>query len=308
MPKKALDTNKPRGPVSAYALFVQTCRTELKRKYPQLTVDYNVIVKKCSERWKAMNENEKRRFNDTAELHRKRYKEELANYQQEQQAKQQQQQQSATSSILLPNPSNPFLIDSCSVGQLAPNQTTPSHSLLMPTTNLQNGTTLIVPAATASVTPIVPPKKPPRKRKPKDPHAPKKPLSAYFLFCADERPKVHGSQSGMSVSDVARELGVRWKQAPVELKSKYEQAASEKKDVYKAELALYKNQTSTSSSPPETSPSPPTPHDFPSNNHPIHSHLNQVFQSQDFHPFDMNENHVEFDMMTNGTIKHENDN
>jgi len=137
---------------------------------------------------------------------------------------------------------------------------------------------------------------------------PKKPLSAYFLFCADERPKVHGNQTGMSVSDVARELGVRWKQAPIELKTKYEQAASEKKDVYKAEMALYKNQTSTSSSPPETPQSPSTPHDFPSTNHPIHSHLNQVFQSQDFHSFDINENHVEFDMITNGPIMHENDN
>ena len=63
MPKKPLDANKPRGPVTAYALFVRTCRDELRRKYPQLTVDYNVIAKKCSERWKAMNDNEKKRFN-----------------------------------------------------------------------------------------------------------------------------------------------------------------------------------------------------------------------------------------------------
>ena len=113
----------------------------------------------------------------------------------------------------------------------------------------------------------------------------------------------------MSVSDVARELGTRWKQAPIELKNKYEHAASEKKHAYQAEMALYKNQTSTSSSPPETPQSPSTPHDFPSNPHPnLHSHLPQVFQSQDFHPFDINENHVEFDMITNGTIMHENDN
>ena len=183
MPKKALDANKPRGPVTAYALFVQTCRSELRRKYPQLAVDYNVIVKKCSERWKAMNETEKKRFNETAEMHRKRYKEELANYQQEQQAK--QQQQSATSSILLPNPSSSFLIESSSVPQV---QQQNPHPLMMPTTNLQHATTLVAP--------VVQPKKPARKRKPKDPHAPKKPLSAYFLFCADERPKVHGSQTG----------------------------------------------------------------------------------------------------------------
>jgi len=205
MPKKPVDANKPRGPVTAYALFVRTCRDELRRKYPQLTVDYNVIARKCSERWKIMNENEKRRFNDTADLQRKRYKEELATYQQEQLAKQ-QQQQSATSSILLQTPATQYLIE--------PQQ---QHTLIMPTP--------------AQHTIINIPKKPAKKRerKPKDPLAPKKPLSAYFLFCADERPKVHGSQTGMSVSDVARELGFRWKQAPAELKTKYEQAASEKK-------------------------------------------------------------------------------
>lgn len=44
----------------------------------------------------------------------------------------------------------------------------------------------------------------------------------------------------MSVSDVARELGVRWKQTPAEVKIKYEQAASEQKHVYQAEMAIYK--------------------------------------------------------------------
>ena len=173
MPKKPADGNKPRGPITAYALFVRTCRDELRRKHPQLTVDYNVIAKKCSERWKAMNESEKRRFNETADLQRKRYKEELATYQQEQSAKQQQQQQTVPSSILLQTPATQYLVESSQQQQ---------HTLIMPT-----------PVQHALVTV---PKKPVKKRKPKDPLAPKKPLSAYFLFCADERPKVHSSQSG----------------------------------------------------------------------------------------------------------------
>jgi hypothetical protein len=302
MPKKPLDANKPRGPVTAYALFVRTCREELRRKYPQLSVDYNVIAKKCSERWKAMNDIEKKRFNDTADLQRKRYKEEMATYLQEQSAKQQQQQQqqSATSSILLQTPATQYLVE--------PQQ---QHTLIIPTQNQHSATTTIVSL----------PKKPVKKRerKPKDPHAPKKPLSAYFLFCADERPKVHGSQSGMSVSDVARELGVRWKNAPIELKNKYEQAASEKKNVYQAEMALYKHQTSNGSSPPETPQTPLTPHDYQP------TYGSSTIQQQQRHPQlqqlllqqpnytaydngDTSENPGEFDMITGGNSVDENDN
>lgn len=172
MPKKSSDTNKPRGPVTAYILFVRTCRDELRRKYPQLTVDYNVIAKKCSERWKNMSETEKKRFNDTAELQRKRYKEEMATYLQEQSFK----QQSATSSILVQTPSTQYLVE--------PQQ----HTLIIPNQPQHIATTTLVNVPKKAV------KK--RERKPKDPYAPKKPLSAYFLFCADERPKVHSSQAG----------------------------------------------------------------------------------------------------------------
>ena len=219
MPKKPLDANKPRGPVTAYALFVRTCRDELRRKYPQLNVDYNVIAKKCSERWKVMNDNEKKRFNDSVELQRKRYKEEMATYNQEQSIK--QQQQSATSSILVQTPATQFLLESPSLQQQ-------QHTLIMS-----------APAQHAGISSAM--KKPTKKRerKPKDPLAPKKPLSAYFLFCADERAKVMGSQSGLSVSDVARELGARWKNISAELKQKYEQSASEKKLAFMAEMTAY---------------------------------------------------------------------
>ncbi|CAF1322951.1 unnamed protein product [Rotaria sordida] len=167
MPKKPIDTNKPRGPITAYALFVRTCRDELRRKYPHLTVDYNVIAKKCSDRWKLMNDNEKKRFNDIVDSQRKRYKEELAVYQQEQLIKQQQQekQESQTSSILCQTSTAQYFVE-------------PTQQHI--TVNIQKKSI----------------KK--RERKPKDPYAPKKPLSAYFLFCADERPKIQSSQTGKS--------------------------------------------------------------------------------------------------------------
>ncbi len=119
----------------------------------------------------------------------------------------------------------------------------------------------------------------------------------------------------MSVSDVARELGVRWKNAPVELKNKYEQAASEKKHVYQAELAIYKHQTSNGSSPSETPQTPLTPHDNPSNYSSSsiqqHPQLQQLLlQQQNFNSYnngDTSENTNEFDMITSRNSIDEND-
>lgn len=46
------DPNKPRGKMSSYAFFVQTCREEHKKKHPDSAVNFAEFSKKCSERWK----------------------------------------------------------------------------------------------------------------------------------------------------------------------------------------------------------------------------------------------------------------
>lgn len=43
---------KPRGRMTAYAFFVQTCREEHKKKHPEENVIFAEFSKKCSERWK----------------------------------------------------------------------------------------------------------------------------------------------------------------------------------------------------------------------------------------------------------------
>jgi hypothetical protein len=122
----------------------------------------------------------------------------------------------------------------------------------------------------------------------------------------------------MSVSDVARELGVRWKNAPADLKNRYEQSASEKKNVYQNEMAVYKHQTSTSSSPPETPQTPVTPHDlqsiYSSSSIQQHPQLQQMLLQQEQHNFsaydhngDTSENLNEFDMITGGNPIDNND-
>ncbi|MBZ3876515.1 High mobility group protein B1 [Sciurus carolinensis] len=48
------------------------------------------------------------------------------------------------------------------------------------------------------------------KKKFKDPNAPKRPPSAFFLFCSEYRPKIKGEHPGLSIGDVAKKLGEMW--------------------------------------------------------------------------------------------------
>jgi high mobility group protein B1 len=49
---KNKDVNKPKGRMSAYTFFVQTCREEHRKKHPNENVNFTEFSKKCAERWK----------------------------------------------------------------------------------------------------------------------------------------------------------------------------------------------------------------------------------------------------------------
>ena len=53
---KASKDGKPRGRMSAYAFFVQTCREEHKKKHPGESVVFAEFSKKCAEKWKVSKE------------------------------------------------------------------------------------------------------------------------------------------------------------------------------------------------------------------------------------------------------------
>ena len=49
---KAGKDGKPKGRMSAYTFFVQTCREEHRKKHPNENVNFTEFSKKCAERWK----------------------------------------------------------------------------------------------------------------------------------------------------------------------------------------------------------------------------------------------------------------
>lgn len=166
--------NKPRGRMSAYAFFVQTCREEHKKKHPDESVVFAEFSRRCADRWKTMSEKEKTRFHQMAEKDKKRYESEMANYK--------------------------------------------------PSDNKAKGK-----GAKAG-----------KRKRTKDPNAPKRSLSAFFWFSNDERPKVKASMQDATVGDVAKELGKRWNESSADVRSKYEALAAKDKARYMKEVKAYK--------------------------------------------------------------------
>jgi len=76
------ESGKPpvRGKTSPYGFFVKMCYEEHKKKYPNENVQVTEISKKCSEKWKTMTDDEKRRFFELAQKDAERYQAEVAAY------------------------------------------------------------------------------------------------------------------------------------------------------------------------------------------------------------------------------------
>merc|ERR1712038_1438917 len=74
----------------------------------------------------------------------------------------------------------------------------------------------------------------------KDPNAPKKPLSAYFLFSQEERLKAKAENPDYSITEVAKELGKRWATLNPDIKNTYEQRYQDARRVYETEMNTYK--------------------------------------------------------------------
>jgi len=160
---------KPRGRMSSYAFFVQTCREEHKKKHPGEQVVFAEFSRKCSEKWKAMVAKEKKRFEDMAEKDRVRYEQEMKSY----------------------------------------------------------GGTGGKAGAKGG-----------KRKKTKDPNAPKRSLSGFFFFCHEERPKVRAINPSYGVGDIAKELGKRWEVCPN--RPKFEAMAAKDKQRYEKEMQAYK--------------------------------------------------------------------
>ena len=77
------------------------------------------------------------------------------------------------------------------------------------------------------------------KKPTKDPNAPKRALSSFLAFSGELRPKINAEMPELKLTEVATELGRRWKALSDGEKQPYVDMAKKDKERYEAEMEHY---------------------------------------------------------------------
>ncbi|GMM31308.1 high-mobility group nucleosome-binding protein [Martiniozyma asiatica (nom. inval.)] len=85
-----------------------------------------------------------------------------------------------------------------------------------------------------------------KEKRKKDPNAPKRALSAYMFFAAENRDKVRADNEGISFGEIGKKLGDMWKSMSDEDKQPYADKAEADKKRYEKEKSDYMKKKETS--------------------------------------------------------------
>lgn len=78
------------------------------------------------------------------------------------------------------------------------------------------------------------------KGKPVCEHAPKRPLSGYFLFAADVRPKIQKADPDCAMKDIMAQIGKQWGELNDKKKNVFNDKAAKAKETYDKKFEKYK--------------------------------------------------------------------
>jgi len=267
---------------TAYGVFVQACWAQHKRQYPDELIHKEIeeFNKQCSVWWYNLSEQERERFQEMADRSNAQqaavnqtYTAQVNNNLVTSSAVQNsggqtvlQNSSNSASASAIPSFGSSFNYSDYGIqgasGQVVNAVVDNSGTVLNYSTNTAAtsgqhvgimrqvaGTTSVVSSQAGQLGQarpgqVGPPNQAmkPNQKPMKDPNAPKKPLSAYFLFSQDERLKVKGENPDYSITEVAKELGRRWAVIDPSLKAQYEQRYQNAKKLYDQEMTAYKPQ------------------------------------------------------------------
>jgi len=187
------DHTKPRGKMTAYAFFVQTCREEHKRQHPNEQVVFSEFSKKCAARWKCI------RFFRKKLIYISYF----------------------------------LFLKFVTIISITPVERTQFEEMAA-------RDKLRWEEEMKHWTPVDGRKGKKQKRK-KDPNAPKRPQTAFFLMCADRRDALRAEFPDLRIGEIAKKLGAEWAACQGEKRAQYEATAARQKEEYKVKLEAYKN-------------------------------------------------------------------
>jgi len=250
---------------TAYGVFVQACWAQHKRQYPDELIHKEIeeFNKQCSVWWYNLSERERERFQEMADrsnaqaLNTTTY---VTQPVQQQQTIVQNAVSSSTAAGGIPSFGTSFtygdayglqtasgqpvinaVVDQ-GTGQVINYSTAPAGQVIQQRTIVQQPAAAVQMANRGIVGQVGQAQAKPPGKPMKDPNAPKKPLSAYFLFSQDERLKVRAEFPDYSITEVAKELGRRWATIDPALKQQYEQRYQDSRRDYEQAMTAYKPQ------------------------------------------------------------------
>jgi len=243
---------------TAYGVFVQACWAQHKRQYPDELIHKEIeeFNKQCSVWWYNLSEQERDRFQEMADRSNNAQQSVQQNVQQSyasqgNSANSQgyaQNSVSSTSTGAIPSFGSSFNYSDYGTqgagGQVVNAVVDQSGQVLNYSTNTAQGQYVQQRTVMGQGHKVIGQQyiqQQGRVGKPiKDPNAPKKPLSAYFLFSQEERLKVKADFPDYSIIEVSKELGKRWAVIDPAIKNSYEQRYQESRRQYEQELEAYK--------------------------------------------------------------------
>jgi len=206
---------------TAYGVFVQACWAQHKRQYPdeQIHKEIEEFNKQCSVWWYNLSDQERDRFQD------------MANRSNQAEGITEVNNKTQNNSS---NQNNKNNVQGVQQGRAVnTNYVQNVHSAIK---NQQMGGFQMNNQGKPS-------------KPAKDPNAPKKPLSAYFLFTNDERQKIKEEFPNMSITEIAKETGRRWANISPDIREKYEARYQESRNQYDQDMANYNQSNSNPSRP-----------------------------------------------------------
>ncbi|ELR25348.1 HMG (high mobility group) box domain containing protein [Acanthamoeba castellanii str. Neff] len=177
--RKRKDPNAPKRAMTAYMLFSQEKRTQIKTDHP--TVGFGQVGKLLGEAWAALPDGDKRKYNELAAKDKIRYQKEAAQYKEDHPESSDEEE------------------------------------------------------------------RPAKKRKKKDPNAPKKPCSAFFHFSKKMRPRIKDENPDASFGQLGKIIGEQWSKLGADERKEFETLAAADKERYAKEMKDYQAKKDSSS-------------------------------------------------------------